>query len=70
MSQMKELNGLIEIKVFTLVCRAEENGKRIHGSLRVHRVKLDATKNSYEKSRFIVQAFNEKLNLFTPATTF
>jgi len=59
-SREKEILGLIEKDVFEPVPRAQAIGHRIFGSRFVDTVKNKGTKNAYEKSRLVVQGFNDQ----------
>lgn len=58
-SRHKEMKGLIEKNVFKLVNEKEAKGHRIYGSRFVDEVKHEGTPDAYEKSRLVVQAFND-----------
>lgn len=54
-----EIEGLRNNGVFKKVHVIEAKGKRIHGSRFVDEVKYRDTPDAYEKSRLVVQAFND-----------
>lgn len=59
-SQTKELNGLLERSVFTPVHIDVAKGHRIFGSRFADQVKHEGTPNEFEKSRLVVEGFNNK----------
>ena len=71
-SRQKELNGLLEKGVFEII-KTEDipAGARIFGSRFVDQIKNEGTEKAFEKSRLVVQAFNdsEKHGILTQAPT-
>ena len=57
-SRQKELNGLLEKGVFEIM-NTVPIGTRIFGSRFVDQVKNEGTEKAFEKSRLVVQAFND-----------
>ena len=71
-SRRKELDGLMERGVFKVVAKKDiPTGTRIFGSRFVDQVKNKGTVNAYEKSRLVVQAYNDdgKRFILTQAPT-
>lgn len=71
-SRLKELNGLFEKGVFEIMSTKNvPTGARIFGSRFVDQVKNEGTEKAFEKSRLVVQAFNdsEKHGILTQAPT-
>lgn len=66
-SRNKEFNELVERGVFTPVFKSEADGHRIFGSHFVDHVKHECTPDAYEKSRLVVQGFNDKSGVLTHA---
>ncbi len=71
-SRLKELNGLLEKGVFEIMETGDvPAGARIFGSRFVDQVKNEGTEKAFEKSRLVVQAFNdsEKHGILTQTPT-
>ncbi len=71
-SRLKELNGLLEKGVFEIMETSDIPARaRIFGSRFVDQVKNEGTEKAFEKSRLVVQAFNdsEKHGILTQAPT-
>ena len=71
-SRLKELNGLLEKGVFEVMSTQDvPSGARIFGSRFVDQVKNEGTEKAFEKSRLVVQAFNDsgKQGILTQAPT-
>ena len=71
-SQRKEINGLLENGVFQVMPISEISpGVRIFNSRFVDEIKNAGTATAFEKSRLIVQAYNDegKLSILTQAPT-
>lgn len=71
-SRQKELNGLLDRGVFQVRNRSEvPPGTRIFGSRFVDEIKFKGTEKAFEKSRLVVQAFNDsdKAQILTQAPT-
>jgi hypothetical protein len=59
-SRQKELNGLLEKGVFEIMNSEDlPAGARIFGSRFVDQIKNEGTEKAFEKSRLVVQAFND-----------
>ncbi len=65
---MTELEGLFSKGVLQVVHASEAEGFRIYSSRFVNTVKNEGTPDEIEKSRLVVQAYNDKLHacLLTP----
>lgn len=59
-----EFNRLIDCSVFSLVSIAEAKHFRIYGGLIFEKVENDGKQSAYEKSGFMIQAFNDSNNGF------
>lgn len=59
-SRKKKMDGLIEIVVLTPFKESEEKGNRVYRSRFVDSIKNEGTHSAFEKSRFVVKAFNDK----------
>ena len=71
-SRLKELNGLLEKGVFEVINKEDvPAGTRIFDSRFVDQVKNEGTEKAFEKSRLVVQAFNDpgKYEILTQAPT-
>ncbi|KAI0996514.1 hypothetical protein K3495_g11667 [Podosphaera aphanis] len=71
-SRLVELNGLLEREVFKILSRHNvPTNTRIFGSRFVDQIKNEGTKKAFEKSRLVVQAYNDadKKNILTQAPT-
>ena len=63
-------NGLVERGVFTLVPASDSEGHRIYGARFCDQVKNEGKPTAYEKSRLVVQAYNDNNHgLLTHAPT-
>lgn len=58
--QRERSNGLLEKGVFEPVSKRAAEGRRIYESRFVDEVKNKGTPNAYEKSRLVVQAYNDR----------
>ena len=56
----KEIKGLLARGTFTVVPASDAAGQRIYGGRFVDEVKEAGTPHAYEKSRFVVQGFNDR----------
>ena len=68
----RELNGLLERGVFRIMDRADvPTDARIFGSRFVDQIKHEGTEKAFEKSRLVVQAYNDtgKRSILTQAPT-
>ncbi len=63
-SRKKELLGLAEKGTFSIVPASTAEGHRIFGSRFVDTVKNEGTPDAFEKSRLVVQAFNDNKHGF------
>lgn len=69
-SRRKELDGLFSQGVFLPVPKSEAAGSRLFGCRFVDTMKNEGTPNALEKSRLVVQGYNDKADrLLTHATT-
>ncbi|KAI0994211.1 hypothetical protein K3495_g13971 [Podosphaera aphanis] len=71
-SRLVELNGLLERGVFKILSRHDvPTNTRIFGSRFVDQIKNEGTEKAFEKSRLVVQAYNDagKKNILTQAPT-
>ena len=69
-SRKAELDGLLDRVVFVVVPKSEAEGKRIYGGRFVDQIKNSGKPTAYKKSRYVVQAFNDKKHgLMTYAPT-
>ena len=70
-SRQKELNGLLERGVFKVVDKIEAQGARIFGSRFVDEIRHAGTEKAFEKSRLVIQAYNDqdKRGILTQAPT-
>lgn len=59
-SREKEVMGLLEKGVFEPVPKSAAHGHRVYGSRFVDDIKNEGTSNAFEKSRLVVQAFNDR----------
>lgn len=59
-SRAVELNSLVEQGVFSIVPSAHANGHRLFGAHFVDLFKKERTAHAFEKSRLVIQAFNDK----------
>jgi len=59
-SRRAELNGLLEKQVFEVVPKEAAQGKRIYGSRFVDEIKHQGTVDAREKSRLVVQGYNDR----------
>lgn len=65
-----ELNGLVERGVFHLVKKDDIDAQRIYGSRFFDTIRNEGKPNAFEKSRFVVKAFNDsKHGMITHAPT-
>lgn len=58
-SRVENVNRIIELNVFRVVPVFEDSGRRIYGSRFVQRIKIEETLSAFQKSRSIVQAYND-----------
>lgn len=71
-SRQKEIDGLLESQVFRLIPRSQlPEGARLFNSRFVDEVKHPGTEDAYEKSRLVIQAYNDagKLAVLTQSPT-
>lgn len=71
-SRQKEIDGLLESEVFRLVPRSSlPKGTRLFNSRFVDEVKHPGTEDAYEKSRLVIQAYNDvgKSSVLTQSPT-
>lgn len=71
-SRQKEINGLLEKGVFEVVSISEvPKNTRIFNSRFVYEIKNIGTANAFEKSRLVVQAYNDhdKMSILTQSPT-
>ena len=59
-SRQKEINGLLDRGVFEIVEAEEAKGHRIFKSRFVDNIKFAGTDRAFEKSRLVVQAYNDE----------
>jgi hypothetical protein len=60
-SRCKEINGLLEKKVFEFIHKSEiPKGTRIFDSRFIDEIKNEGTTKAYEKSRLVIQAYNDQ----------
>lgn len=68
-SRMKEVNGLLERGVFEVADNGKAKRLRIFGSRFVDSIKNEGPSDAFEKSRLIVQGFNDKSEVLTHSPT-
>lgn len=68
-SRQKEIDGLFERGVFSISDKSKAEGLRIYGSRFVDHVKNEGTPSAFEKSRLVVQGFNDWHCFLTYAPT-
>ena len=69
-ARTKEIHGLLNRGTFEIVPANDAHGHKIYGGRFVNEIKNAETPHAYEKSRFMVQAFNDRnYGLLTHAPT-
>lgn len=68
-SRQKEVDGLMQRGVFTIAKENDAKGLRIYGSRFVDTMKNEGTPEAFEKSRLVVQGFNDKHDFLTHSPT-
>ena len=70
-ARLKELQGLLNQGVFAIMPIQKAKGCRVYGSRFVDEIKNAGQPNAYEKSRLVVQGYNDKdhgLMTYAPTT--